>query len=179
MSERSINWLPLVCTLTGNWTHNLDMCLDWESNLQPFGLQDDAPTNWAIPAREFLLLFVCFLKILLVHFAHLISVLFLDHSLSAFLPLSILSVHILQSVFDIIVSAIFEVLFCNLLFLLNYFHHSSHVLWFYSISLFFLVLHLWEFWRLCFKCAIQERIRFLSARSAIFNLFHLMAHINY
>ena len=26
-------------------THNVGMCPDWESNLQPFGLWDDAPTN--------------------------------------------------------------------------------------------------------------------------------------
>ena len=28
-------------------THNLGMCPDKELNLQPSGVQDDAPTNWA------------------------------------------------------------------------------------------------------------------------------------
>ena len=45
--ERSINWLPPVSTWTRDWTHNLGMSPDWKSNLQPYSLQDDAPTNWA------------------------------------------------------------------------------------------------------------------------------------
>ena len=32
-------------------TRNLDMCPDRESKPQPFGLGNDAPTNWATPAR--------------------------------------------------------------------------------------------------------------------------------
>ncbi|KAF6123874.1 dynactin subunit 5 [Phyllostomus discolor] len=32
-------------TPTGDRTHNLVMCPDWELNPQPFGLWDDAPTN--------------------------------------------------------------------------------------------------------------------------------------
>ena len=43
--RENINQLPPVCTLTGDRTHNLGMCLDWGSNLQPFGVRDDAPTN--------------------------------------------------------------------------------------------------------------------------------------
>ena len=35
----------------GNWTHNLGMCADQGWNPQPFCLRDDAPTNWATPAR--------------------------------------------------------------------------------------------------------------------------------
>ena len=35
--ERNISWLRLAHTLTGG--------PDWESNLQPFSLQDDVPTN--------------------------------------------------------------------------------------------------------------------------------------
>ena len=29
---------------TGDLAHNPDMCLDWESNQQPFGLQAGAPS---------------------------------------------------------------------------------------------------------------------------------------
>ena len=47
----------LVCALTGDWTLNLGMCPDWESNLWPFGLQDKAPTNWATLARVNLIRF--------------------------------------------------------------------------------------------------------------------------
>ena len=36
-----------VCALTGNQTRYLDVCPDWELNLQPFGVWDDAPNNWA------------------------------------------------------------------------------------------------------------------------------------
>ena len=42
---------PLVHAPTGDRTWNLGMCLDWELNPQPFGLWDDASTNWATPAR--------------------------------------------------------------------------------------------------------------------------------
>ena len=45
MSERNIDWLPPVCALTADRTHNLVMCPDQESNLQTFGAQDDAPTD--------------------------------------------------------------------------------------------------------------------------------------
>ena len=34
MWERNINQLPPVCAPTGDWTYNLGMCPDWESNLQ-------------------------------------------------------------------------------------------------------------------------------------------------
>ena len=43
--ERERDWLH-ICTPTRDWTQNLGMCPDWESNLQPFGVRDDAPTNW-------------------------------------------------------------------------------------------------------------------------------------
>ena len=33
------------------------LCPDWELNLQPFGVWDDTPTNWAIPARATTILF--------------------------------------------------------------------------------------------------------------------------
>ena len=36
-------------------THNLSMCPDQESNPWPFGLWDDAPTNWATLARAIFL----------------------------------------------------------------------------------------------------------------------------
>ena len=42
MWKRNTDRLPLVPTLTGSQTHNPGMCHDWESNLQPFALQDIA-----------------------------------------------------------------------------------------------------------------------------------------
>ena len=42
---RNIDGLPLVGSWTRDETHNLGMYLDWESNLQPFSIQDNAPTN--------------------------------------------------------------------------------------------------------------------------------------
>ena len=53
--------LPLIGPPTRDQTPNLCMCSDLESNLQPFGLQDDTPTNWATVARavpDFLKLFL-------------------------------------------------------------------------------------------------------------------------
>ena len=47
MWERSIDQLPLVHVLTRDWTCNLSMCPDQESNPPPFSTQDDAPPNWA------------------------------------------------------------------------------------------------------------------------------------
>ena len=35
----------LTCVPGGHRTCNLDMCSDWELNLQHFGLWNDAPTN--------------------------------------------------------------------------------------------------------------------------------------
>ena len=38
------------------------MCPDWESNPQPFGVQDDAPTNWATwPGLFIFKILSCFL----------------------------------------------------------------------------------------------------------------------
>ena len=45
--ERHIHQLPPVRSLTRDQTHNLAVCPDQELNLHPFGVQDDAPTNWA------------------------------------------------------------------------------------------------------------------------------------
>ena len=59
--ERNIDRLPLICTLTRDRTCGLGTCLDWGSNQQPFGVQDDAPTNGATQLGEmkaFLLLFL-------------------------------------------------------------------------------------------------------------------------
>ena len=49
--ERTINQLPPKWAVTGDWTCNLGMCPNQESNPWPFGLQDNTPTNWAIPTR--------------------------------------------------------------------------------------------------------------------------------
>ena len=37
MQERNIDQLLPICTWTKEHTHNLGMCPDWKSNLQPFG----------------------------------------------------------------------------------------------------------------------------------------------
>ena len=42
---RNNHLLPPVHTPTGDRTHSLGMCPDWELNLQPFGVWHDAPTN--------------------------------------------------------------------------------------------------------------------------------------
>ena len=42
---QDIDWLLPVCSPTGDRTHNLGMGLDWESNLQPFVVWGNAPTN--------------------------------------------------------------------------------------------------------------------------------------
>ena len=53
MWGRNINWFPPVQTLTKNRTHNLGMCLDRELNLQPFGVPDDSPANWATHSGQY------------------------------------------------------------------------------------------------------------------------------
>ena len=49
--EREINLLPPVCAPFKDWTHNLAMFHDQESNFQHFGVWDDAPTNLRHVAR--------------------------------------------------------------------------------------------------------------------------------
>ena len=49
--ERNIDQLPPVCDPSGDCTHNC-MCPDWESNPQPFGIWDDAPTNWHLARTQ-------------------------------------------------------------------------------------------------------------------------------
>lgn len=44
--ERNIGWLSPIHAPTEDRTHNLGMCLDWQSNLGPFGVRDEAqPTD--------------------------------------------------------------------------------------------------------------------------------------
>ena len=43
--ERNIDCLPPLCTPTRNRTQGT--CPDWGSNPPPFGVWDNAPTNWA------------------------------------------------------------------------------------------------------------------------------------
>ena len=43
--ERNFDWLPPICTQTGDQTCNLSMYPDQESNLQSFAVWDDTPTN--------------------------------------------------------------------------------------------------------------------------------------
>ena len=45
MLERNINQLPPVCAPTGDQPCNVGMFPDPGLNPQPFGTQDDAPTN--------------------------------------------------------------------------------------------------------------------------------------
>ena len=45
--ERETSTGCLSYTLTGDRIHSLGMCPDWESNPRTFGLQHNAPTNWA------------------------------------------------------------------------------------------------------------------------------------
>ena len=47
------------------WTHSLGMCPDWEFNLQPAGVWENTPTNWATwpwlgYISEWLMSLVCF-----------------------------------------------------------------------------------------------------------------------
>ena len=42
MWERNIDWFPLFCTPTGDWTRNAGMCPDWGYNWQLFALWDNA-----------------------------------------------------------------------------------------------------------------------------------------
>ena len=50
--EKNIYQLPPIHTSTGDQTHNLDMCPDWEFDPQPFGVQDNTPTN-GLPGRGY------------------------------------------------------------------------------------------------------------------------------
>ena len=47
--------------LTQDWTHNLGMCPDQKSSLQPFGVWDDGPASWAAQARGTTWLFISWL----------------------------------------------------------------------------------------------------------------------
>ena len=46
LDVRNFDQLPPVYVLTGDWTHNLGMCPDWELNPQSFSEWDNTPTNW-------------------------------------------------------------------------------------------------------------------------------------
>ena len=51
--ERNIIWLPLAHAPTRDWTPNLGMCLEWESNLWPFGnTLTSWPFVWSFPPRS-------------------------------------------------------------------------------------------------------------------------------
>ena len=51
MQERSINQLLPTYAWTGDRTYKLSMCPDWELNVQPFQLLDNAPPNRATLAQ--------------------------------------------------------------------------------------------------------------------------------
>ena len=44
---RNNHQLSPICTRIRDWTHHLGMCPNWKSNPQPFGVWDNASTNWA------------------------------------------------------------------------------------------------------------------------------------
>ena len=59
----SLGCLPYT-SWPGDWTHNVGMCLDWELNLQTFGVCNSAPTYWAPwPGQDWI--FSCTLRICL------------------------------------------------------------------------------------------------------------------
>ena len=45
--RENIDWLPVVWTPIRDQTSQPRYVPDWGSNPQPFGVWDDAPTNWA------------------------------------------------------------------------------------------------------------------------------------
>ena len=47
MEMRTLGRLPARTHPSGDRICSPGMCSDWESNLRPFGLQDDTPTHWA------------------------------------------------------------------------------------------------------------------------------------
>ena len=56
MWEKNINPLPPIRTPTGDWTCNLGMCPDQDSDPWSFGVWDDASTNWAtLPGPDHIL----------------------------------------------------------------------------------------------------------------------------
>ena len=69
MCERNIDWLPLAHPQTGDLACNPGMCPSWESNQQPFGLQDSAQsTELHHPGLKQFLMFnntVCYVVLLL------------------------------------------------------------------------------------------------------------------
>ena len=59
--ERNINQLPFIHTPTRDQTCNPGMCPDWESNQQPFALQDNAqPTEPHRPGHISVFTLVCY-----------------------------------------------------------------------------------------------------------------------
>ena len=54
MWERNIDRPPPIHAPTRDQTHNLGMYPDQESNLQPFGVQDDTSINWATQPGQIL-----------------------------------------------------------------------------------------------------------------------------
>ena len=66
MWETNIDWLPPILTPTEDQTRNRGMCPDYRSYPQPFGVQDNAPTNQATqPGLYTLNIFPFYLSIIL------------------------------------------------------------------------------------------------------------------
>ena len=100
MWQKNIHQLPPTCTPTGDRTYDLGMCPDRESNLPPFGVWDDAPTNWAIwPGLGPFFKLFSYTWVLRVFLYILENSLLSNVSCKYFLPVCGLSSHSINSVF--------------------------------------------------------------------------------
>ena len=57
MWEKNTDWLLPMRASTGDQTCDLSMCPDQELYPQPFGIWNNAPTNWATLTRGLLFFF--------------------------------------------------------------------------------------------------------------------------
>ena len=72
--ENNIDWLPLVCALTGDWTCNIGICPDLGLNPQPFWCMGQRSNQLRHPARvvfSFCIKFFFKLFLTQTHFFHL------------------------------------------------------------------------------------------------------------
>ena len=67
MRKGNIDWLPLICALIRDQTHNPGMCPHWESNQQPFTLRDDAQPTEPHQSGPLYLIFKVFINLICVN----------------------------------------------------------------------------------------------------------------